>query len=138
MTMINKLKILLWNYLKNGFVEVRFGMHNWRGIFSACPGRMLCLISLGCFKYCLEAFSAQAGPKLFALKQYHMLCANLGIRLSRQSDRNIPQINFTKGFSSASNLMGHEMAGCLLVKLFAMHTNIFPRHLCRWDEAEES
>jgi hypothetical protein len=139
MAKINKLKMLSQNYLKNGFAEVQFGMYNWRSIFGACPGEMLHLISLGWFKYCcLEAFSAQAGPKSLALKQYNMLCANLGIRLSRQSDRNIPQINFIKGFSSASNLMGHEMAGCLLVKLFAMHTNIFPRHLCRWDEAEES
>jgi hypothetical protein len=86
---------------------------------------MLHFISLGWFKYCLEAFSAQAGPKSMALKQYNRLCANLGIRLSRQSDRNIPQSNFTKVFSSASNLMGHEMAGCLLVKLFAMHTTYF-------------
>ncbi len=54
-----------------------------------------------------------------------MLCANLGIRLSRRSDRDIPRVNFTKGFSSASNQMGHEMAGCLLVKLFAMHTTYF-------------
>jgi hypothetical protein len=83
------------------------------------------LISLGWFKYCLEAFSAQADPNLLALKQYNMVCANHGIRLSRQSDRNIPQINFKKGVSSASNLMGHEMAGCLLVKLFAMHTTYF-------------
>ena len=121
----HELKLLSQNYLKNGFAEVRFGLHNRRGIFGACPGEMLHLISLGWFKYCLEAFSAQAGPKSVALKQYDMLCANLGIRLSRQSDRDIPRINFTKGFSTASNLMGHEMAGCLLVKLFAMHTTYF-------------
>jgi hypothetical protein len=47
------------------------------------------------------------------------------MRLSRQSDRNIPQTKVTKGFSTASNLMGHKMAGCLLVKLFAMHTTYF-------------
>ncbi|KAI2495724.1 hypothetical protein MHU86_18783 [Fragilaria crotonensis] len=121
----DQLKMLSQNYLKNGFDEIQFGLHNRRGIFGACPGEMLHLISLGWFKYCLEAFSAQAGPKSLALKQYDMLCANLGIRLSRQSDRDIPRINFTKGFSSASNLMGHEMAGCLLVKLFAMHTTYF-------------
>ncbi len=92
---------------------------------SGRPGKMLHLISLGWFKYCLEALSAQVGPKSLALKQYNMPCANLGIRLSRQSDRNIQQINVTKGFSSASNLMGHEMAGCLLMKLFAMHTTYF-------------
>jgi hypothetical protein len=125
MAKTDQLKMLSQNYLKNGFNEVQFGRHNRRGIFGACPGEMLHLISLGWFKYCLEAFSAQAGPKSLALRQYDMLCANLGIRLSRQSDRDIPRINFTKGFSSASNLMGHEMAGCLLVKLFAMHTTYF-------------
>jgi hypothetical protein len=113
------------NYLKNGFEGVRFGMHNKRGIFGACPGEMLHLISLGWFKYCLQAFSVQAGPKSQALKDYDALCAKLGCTLSRQSDRDVPRTNFPRGFSSGSNLMGHEMAGCLLVKLFALHTTCF-------------
>ncbi|KAI2511185.1 hypothetical protein MHU86_3150 [Fragilaria crotonensis] len=121
-----QLKMLSQNYLKNGFDEVRFGQHNQRGIFGACPGEMLHLISLGWFKYCLEAFSSQAGgTNSVALKQYDRLCATLGSRLSRQSDRDIPRTNFPKGFSSGSNLKGHEMAGCLLVKLFALHTTYF-------------
>jgi hypothetical protein len=113
------------NYLKNGFEGVQFGAHNKRGIFGACPGKMLRLISLGWFKYCLQAFSAQAGPKSQALKDYDVLCAKLGCTLSRQSDRNVPRTNFTRGFFSGSNLMGHEMAGCLLVKSFALHTMCF-------------
>ena len=120
-----RLKLLSQNYLKNGFDDVRFGQHNQRGIFGACPGEMLHLISLGWFKYCLEAFSAQAGKDSVALKKYDSLCATLGSRLSRQSDRDIPRTNFPKGFSSGSNLMGHEVAGCLLVKLFALHTTYF-------------
>ena len=121
----NKLQSLSQNYLKNGFAGVRFGLHNQRGIFGACPGELLHLISLGWFKYCLQAFSAQAGPKSNALKQYDQLCAKLGRALSRQSDRDVPRTNFPKGFSSGTNLMGHEMAGCLLVKLFALHTTCF-------------
>ena len=31
-----KLQSMSQNYLKNGFVGVRFGMHNERGIFGAC------------------------------------------------------------------------------------------------------
>ena len=120
-----ELQLLSQNYLKNGFAGVRFGMHNQRGIFGACPGEMLHLISLGWFKYCLQAFSAQAGPKSSALRGYDQLCAKLGTKLSRQSDRDVPRTNFPKGFSSGSNLMGHEMAGCLLVKLFALHTTCF-------------
>jgi hypothetical protein len=47
------------NYLRNGFDEVHFGQYNRRGIFGACPGEMLHLVSLGWFKYCLQAFSAR-------------------------------------------------------------------------------
>ena len=121
----NELQLLSQTYLKNGFAHVRFGLHNQRGIFGACPGEMLHLISLGWFKYCLQAFSAQAGPKSNALREYDQLCAKLGCKLSRQSDRDVPRTNFPKGFSAGTNLMGHEMAGCLLVKLFALHTTCF-------------
>ena len=34
-------------------------------------------------------------------------------------------MKFRKGFSSGANLMGHEITGCLLVKLFALHTTKF-------------
>ena len=84
---------------------------------------MLHLISLGWFKYCLEAFSSQAGgPGSIALKQYDRLRSMIGQQLSRQSDRDIPRTNFPKGISSTSNLVGHKIAGCLLLKLFALHT----------------
>jgi hypothetical protein len=86
---------------------------------------MLLLISLGWFRYLLEAFASQAGSTSIALQHYDWLCATLGRRLSRQSDRNLPRTNFPKGFSLGSNLMGHEIAGCLLVKLFALHTTSF-------------
>ncbi len=56
-----RLKLPSQSYLKNGFDDVRFGKHNQLGIFGACPGEILHLISLGWFKYCLEAFAAQAG-----------------------------------------------------------------------------
>jgi hypothetical protein len=98
------------NYLSNGFNKVCFGLHNDRGIFGACPGEMLHLVSLGWFKYCLEAFfSAQAGGSTsLALKKYNSLCASLGKRLSRHSDRDLPRMNNPEGCSSGANLMGHE------------------------------
>ena len=120
------MKSISQHYLHYGFTGVRFGLHNDRGIFGACPGEMLHLISLGWFKYCLDAFSAQAGgPQSIGLKQYDRLCAIIGQRLTRQSDRDLPGTNFPKGFASGANLMGHEIAGCLLVKLFALHTTAF-------------
>ncbi|KAI2511533.1 hypothetical protein MHU86_2787 [Fragilaria crotonensis] len=120
-----ELQSMSQNHLKNGFEGVRFGMHNKRGIFGACPGEMLHLILLGWFNYCLQAFSAHAGPKSQALKDYDALCAKLGCNLSRQSYRDVSRTNFSRGYSSDSNLMGHEMAGCLLVKLFALHTTCY-------------
>ena len=109
-----------------------FNKPNNRGIFGACPGEMLHLISLGWFKYCLEAFSDQAGqPGTVAVGKYDSISATIGQRLARQSDRDVPRTNFQKGFSSGANLMGHELTGCLLVKLFALHTtqfsHIFPK-----------
>jgi hypothetical protein len=113
------------NYRKNDFEGVRFGAHNKRGIFCACQGKILHLISLGWFKYYLQAVSAQAGPKSQALKVFDVLCAKLGCTLSRQSDRDVPRMNVSRGFSSGSNLMGYEMAECLLEKLIALHTTRF-------------
>ncbi len=56
------LKSISWPYLHNGFIGVWLGLHNDRGIFGACPGKMIHLISLGWwFKYCLDAFSALVG-----------------------------------------------------------------------------
>jgi hypothetical protein len=72
----DELQLLSQTY-KNGFASFQFGLHNQRGIFGACPGKMLHLISLGWFKYCRQAFSAQAGPKSNALREYDQLCAKL-------------------------------------------------------------
>ena len=36
-------------------------------------------------------------------------------------------MNFPKRFSSGTNLVGHEIIGCLLVKLFALHTTVFKK-----------
>ena len=120
------LKAMSQNCLVNSIDQACFGLHNKRGIFGACPGEMLHLISLGWFKYCLEAFAAQAGgPDSVSLKYYDRLCASIGGRLSRHSDRDLPRMKFPKGFSSGTNLMGHEITGYLLVKLFAIHTTSF-------------
>ena len=141
---LHGLKEMSQNYLRNGFDKVRFGLHNDRGIFGACPGEMLHLVSLGWFKYCLEAFASQAGGKeCLALKRYDRLCASIGTQLSRHSDRDLPRMNFPKGFSSGTNLMGHEITGCLMVKLFALHTTRFrqifpPKKLPKYAKLEKS
>ena len=110
-----KLKQLLFmsqNYLSNGFTGIWFGRHNKRGIFGACPGKMLHLISFGWFKHCLEALSDQAGkPRTIPVKKCDSLCATIGQQLTRQSNRDVPCTSFRKGLSSGANLMGHKFTG---------------------------
>ena len=60
-----------------------------------------------------------------AVKRYNTLCAIIGTQLSRHSDRDLPRMNFPKGFSSGTNLMGHEITGYLPAKLFVLHTTAF-------------
>ncbi|KAI2502653.1 hypothetical protein MHU86_11778 [Fragilaria crotonensis] len=119
----------LQNYLVNGFDKAHFGLvvHNKREMLGACSGEMLHLISLGWFHYCLEAFAGQAGgPNPLLLKNNDgPVCASLGGQLSRDSKLNLPKMNFPKGFSSSTKILGHKITGCLLVKLFAMHTTRF-------------
>ena len=120
--------------LRNGFANVRFGSRQSlstrvkpdRGIFGACPGEILHLILLGWFRYCMEAFVIQmGGPKTTSAALFDDLCADIGLRLQRQSDREVPRTNFPKGFSTGANLKGHEMVGCLVVMLFAIQTSQF-------------
>jgi hypothetical protein len=76
---LNQLRLMLQNYLSNGFARVRFGMHNKREIFGACSGKMLHFISLGWFKYCLAALACQAGkPGTVPVKKYDSLSATIG------------------------------------------------------------
>ncbi|KAI2508835.1 hypothetical protein MHU86_5569 [Fragilaria crotonensis] len=92
---VESLRALSQNYVVNGFNKVRFGQHNARGIFGACPGEILHLITLGWFKYCLESFAHQAGAKKgkksAALEHYDALCADIGSAMVRKSDRDLPQ-----------------------------------------------
>jgi hypothetical protein len=44
---VDSLRALSQNNIKNGLNKVRFGQHNARGIFGACPAEILHLITLG-------------------------------------------------------------------------------------------
>jgi hypothetical protein len=51
--------------------------------------------------------------------------------LSRQSDRDVLSTKTRKGFSStASNIPGHEYAGCLFVMLISFYTSRFQEIFC--------
>ena len=121
---MEQLKAISQHYLRSGFRDVEFGSsHNKRGIFGACPGETLHLVLLGWFKYAIEAFIAQAGANSQSIRLYDALCAEVGDRLGRQSDRNMPRTHFPNGFCSSSGFMAEEMPGCLLVMLFTFHTS---------------
>jgi hypothetical protein len=123
---INNLALISQQYLKNAFDDVRFGSHNTRGIFGACPGEILHLILLGWFKYTIQSFFVQAGPKdSDTHKFYHTLCHDIGLQLQRHSERDLPRTMFRKGISSTAHMKGHEYRGCLLVFLISMYTTRF-------------
>ena len=111
--------------LKKAFDNVRFGLHNTRGIFSACPAEMLHLVLIGWFKTVVESFFKQAGKGSVAVKDYNALCVDISLQLRRHSDRDLPRMFFSKGFSTAAYLPGHEYAGCLIVMLISFHTTRF-------------
>jgi hypothetical protein len=50
---------------------------------------------------------------------------DISLQLKRHSDRDLPRMCFSKGFSTAVNLPGHEYAGCLIVMLISFQTTSF-------------
>ena len=65
------------------------------------------------------------GPKTTSAALLDDLCANIGLRLQRQGDREVPHTNFPTGISTGTNLKGHYIVGCLVVMLFAIQTSQF-------------
>jgi hypothetical protein len=99
---------------------------------------MLHLVLIGWFKTVVESFfkQAAAGKGSIAVKDFNALCVDISLQLKRHSDRDLPRVCFSKGFSTAANLPGHEYAGCSIVMLISFHTTRFfesfgncgPRH----------
>ncbi|KAI2495582.1 hypothetical protein MHU86_18941 [Fragilaria crotonensis] len=111
-------------FLINAFDSVRFGAHNNRGIFGACPGEILHLVLLGWFK--MSSILFQANWKgLESARRFDILMLDISNRLSRQSDRVVPKTTVTKGFTSGANIPGHEYAGCIFVMLISLSTTHF-------------
>jgi len=122
---LDHLKLMSQQILHNAFQHVVFGSHNKRGIFGACLGEILHMIELGEYKVVIEAFFEQVGLKSQACLELEQLIQTICSLLSHQSDREVPRTNFPDGFSTCSNLRGHEVGGCLLVLLFALSTERF-------------
>ena len=122
---IPALKAMSQQYLKNAFDNVRFGLHNDRGIFGACPGEILHLILIGWFRNVIDSFFIQIGKDSLKAQLYDTLLHDINKCLGRQSDRDVPSTSTQKGFSSTANIPGHEYAGCLFVMLISFYTSRF-------------
>jgi hypothetical protein len=100
---------------------LRFGTHSKQGIHGACPIEMLHQILLGIFKYLKDEFFTQLGSNSALAEEINSLCTMIGALLKRQSDRDLPKTNFSKGINKGK-LMGKEMSGVVLLLAAVMQT----------------
>lgn len=126
---LKALKEISMHYIpNNAMTSLVLGAQNNRGVHGACPPEILHVILLGHYKRLLEIFFDQVGSTTSkAYKDVTSLCIVMGRLLSRQSNRDLPRTNFTNGFSSAANLMGHEVPGCLVVLLMVLQCEDFAK-----------
>jgi hypothetical protein len=110
----DKLKEMSQNPVENAFHGLRFGMHNRRGIHGACPLDMLHAILLGIFMYVRDCFFEQIGPTSQAAMDINGMARNIGVSLTRQSDRDKPRTKFSRGIDKGK-LMAKEYTGVLLI-----------------------
>jgi len=114
---------------------LRFGLHDELGVHGGTPMEMLHAILLGIFMYIRDCFFEQTGSSEYSNVGSHMnsLCAQYGLLLSRQSDRDLPKTKFSKGIQRGK-LQGKEFSGIMLVLLTAMYSSegkkfLVPSHL---------
>ena len=103
-------------YLQNAWYKVKFSMHNELGVHDACPSEVLHWIQINKFKYVIAMFFAQTGMKSILTNNIEVLAKSMGYLFSRQSDRDKPRTDFSKGIRGGK-LMAHEMSGVILVLL---------------------
>ena len=103
-------------YLENAWYRVRFACHNQLGIHDACPSEVLHWIQINKFKYVIAMFFAQTGMKSILTTNLEIVAKSMGYLFSRQSDRDKPRTEFSKGIRGGK-LMAHEMSGVILVLL---------------------
>ena len=101
-------------YIINAWYDVSFHDANKMGIHGACPSEMLHAILLGLFKYLQETFFVNMGTYSQLAEDINALAKMYGKLFTRQSDRNFPKTNFSKGIRKGK-LMGIEYRGVLLL-----------------------
>ena len=108
------LKALSQQYIDNCWYKVRFGSHNQLGVHGACPLEVLHWFQLGKYGGVRNNFFAQAGKDSILSNNMNALAKSMGLLLKRQSDRDMPRTDFSKGVKKGK-LMAHEMTGMIVV-----------------------
>ena len=108
-----KLKELSQQYIENALYKVRMGQHSDQHIHGSCPMEMLHAILLGIFGYVRDMFFEQCGPNSQLAEEMNSLATEAGMRLARQSERDMPKTKFAGGITRGK-LQAKEHTGILL------------------------
>ena len=111
---LEKLKDWSQQDIINAFHPLRFGLHNDLGVHGACPMEMLHQILLGLFKNVRDCFFVQIGLRSKLSPEINAIAKLLGKMFARQSDRDLPKTNFSKGIFEGK-IMGKEFVGVMLL-----------------------
>ena len=111
---IDQLQEISQHYIKNAWYKCRFNLANDRGIHGACPSEMLHAMQLGIFKYVRDIFFAYIGKDAQVAHEINALARIYGKLLSHQSERSLPNTNFSKGIKEG-RLMAKDYRGILLI-----------------------
>ena len=111
---IEQLRAISQHYVSNAWYNIRFNQLNDRGIHGATPSEMLHALQLGIFKYTRDILFEQIGAKAAIADDINGLARVFGKLLARQSDRTLPNTNFSGGIKDGK-LMAKDFRGVLLV-----------------------
>lgn len=100
--------------IQNAWYNVTFHQANKCGIHGACPSEKLHAIQLGIFKYIRDIFFDRMGKTSELAETVNGLAAIYGKLLTRQSERDLPNTNFSKGIQKGK-LMARDYRGVLLI-----------------------
>lgn len=123
-------------YIDNAMYKLKFGRHNDTGIHGASPLEILHWIQLGLFQQIVQMFFTQTGPSSVLTDKICAFAKAVGSMLGRQSDRDYPNTEFSKGIRTG-RLQAHEMTGLMLVlvaTLRSSHGRQIMKDNCRGDD----
>jgi hypothetical protein len=115
------LKGLSQQYIKNATYLLRFGQHNSAGVHGATPMEMLHHVLLGIFMYVRDMFFEQTGKTSLLSDEINALCIKYGELFGRQSERDMPDTQFSYGIRRGK-ITAKEYGGVMLVLVAALRS----------------